>query len=291
MLVRLTGFAVLSVIIPSHNEENYIEACLDAIVAQRGLPIDHRVQIIVAANGCQDRTVAKAQAKLKALSARGFQLSVMNITRGNKINALNEADEIATFGTRVYLDADVVIGPDMLRELAEILSDDAPLYASGLICIPQPRSLVSRAYAKVWTQLPFIREGVPGIGLYAMNAKGRARWDAFPDICADDRFVRLQFDPSERRHTKATYDWPLPEGFSNLVHVRHRWREGNLEFAEKFPALLANDSEINTSGRSVWRLFRTPFSSVVFVLVYVVSNLRARRTVKAENSTWRRGRD
>jgi len=282
---------VLSVIIPSHNEENYIAACLDAIVAQRGLPVDHGVQIIVAANGCQDRTVALAQAKLKALSAQGFQLSVLNITRGDKMNALNKADDIATFETRVYLDADVVISPDMLRELAEILSEETPLYASGAIHIPKPKNIFSRAYAKVWTQLPFIREGVPGIGLYAMNAGGRARWDAFPDIRADDRFVRLQFDPSERRHTKATYDWPLPEGFGNLVHVRHRWREGNIEFAAKFPELLANDSEINTSGRNVWRLFRTPFSSVIFVLVYVVSNLRARRSAHDESTVWRRGRD
>lgn len=282
---------MLSVIIPSYNEENYIEACLDAIIAQRGLPIDHGVQIIVAANGCKDRTVALAQAKLRALSAKGFQLSVLNIARGNKMNALNQADDIATFETRVYLDADVIISPDMLRELAEILNENTPLYASGSIRIPRPQSTISRAYAKVWTQLPFIRDGVPGIGLYAMNAQGRARWGAFPDICADDRFVRLQFDPSERRHTKATYDWPLPEGFSNLVHVRHRWREGNLEFAEKFPELLANDSEINTTGRNMWRLFRTPFSSVVFVLIYLVSNRRAKQSRHGGSFIWRRGRD
>lgn len=282
---------MLTVIIPSHNEENHIPGCLDAVIAQRDLPPNHGVQVIVAANGCSDRTVTLARQKEPALKAVGFDLVVLDIVRGNKMNALNEAEVVASYDNRIFLDADVIIGRRMLAEMAEILSKDAPVYASGTVRIQRAQSLITRAYAKVWTQMPFVRDGVPGIGLYAVNAKGRSRWGAFPAIIADDRFVRLQFAPQERRKTRETHDWPLPEGFGNLVNVRHRWREGNLELAEKYPALLANDSEINASGSNIPLLLRTPFSSAVFVLVYVVSTIRAKRSLGDGRDVWRRGRN
>jgi glycosyltransferase involved in cell wall biosynthesis len=282
---------LLTVVIPSHNEENRILPCLDAIVAQVDLPANQAMQVVVAANGCDDKTVALAQSKEPALKAAGFDLVVLDIPQGNKMNALRAAEAVATYENRVFLDADVVIGPRMLREMADILAQDRPVYASGTVRIPRPQSIISRAYAKVWTNLPFVRDGVPGIGLYAVNAEGRARWRAFPSIIADDRFVRLQFAPHERQKTKATHDWPFPEGFGNLLNVRHRWDEGNLEFVEKFPQLLVNDSEINKTFSNVLGLFRTPFSSAIFVLVHAVSNFRAKRSKKNETNRWRRGRD
>lgn len=281
---------MLSVIIPSNNEEACIQTCLDAIIDQADLPQGHATQIIVAANGCDDQTVPLAQAKAAEFSAAGFDLQVLDIAIGNKMNALNQGEAVAKFGRRVYLDADIVIAPSMLRELADLLAADKPIYASGTVNVPRPRSIVSRAYAKVWTSLPFVRDGVPGIGLYAVNAPGRSRWGAFPPIYGDDRFVRLQFKPHERHKAKATYDWPLPEGFANLVHVRHRWREGNVELAKTFPELEDNDSEFNKSFGNMLRLLRTPFSSMVFVAVYLVSNARARHSRARGGFVWRRGR-
>ena len=282
---------MLSVIIPSNNEESCIQSCLNAILAQTNLPADHGIEVIVSANGCQDRTVELSNQMAPAFAAADFEFLVLNIEVGNKINALNVAEANAHHQNRVFIDADVVIDPSILAELSEILNRPAPIYASGAARVPRPKSFVSRAYAKVWTDMPFFRDGVPGIGLYAMNGAGRARWDEFPNIVADDRFVRLQFAPNERHKTQAGYDWPLPEGFKNLVNVRHRWREGNVELAERFPALNANDSEINTSSGSALRLLRTPFASAVFVLIYLASNARARRTKDQDSVAWRRGRE
>lgn len=282
---------MLTVIIPSYNEENRIQACLDAIIAQVDLPDGHGIQVIVAANGCTDQTVARAQSNASALKGKGFDLVVLDIPQGNKMNALNAAEEVAALANRAFLDADVLIGPRMLCELAAILAQDAPVYASGTVHVTPPQSIITRAYANVWTNMPFVREGVPGIGLYAMNAKGRARWGEFPAIIADDRFVRLQFTPDERQKTDAEHEWPLPEGFRNLVHVCHRWREGNLEVAAKYPELLVNDSEINTTSGNMLGLLRTPFSAVIFVLVYLISKNRAKRSMDGESYVWRRGRD
>ena len=282
---------MLTVIVPSCNEEKQIQKCLDAVAAQLHLPSEHRIQVIVAANGCHDRTVDLAIEKEATLKASGFDLLVLDIAQGNKMNALNQAEKVAAHETRAFLDADVILSNHVLVELVDILTADAPRYASGKVCIPRPKSMISRAFAKVWTNLPFFRDGVPGIGLYATNAKGRARWGEFPAIYSDDRFVRLQFAPHERFKTKATYQWPLPEGFSNLVHVRHRWSEGNIELAEQYPELLANESQHNKTMSSVWGLFRTPFSSAIYVLIFIVSNLRAKRSANSETFVWRRGRD
>ncbi|PXW72252.1 glycosyl transferase family 2 [Loktanella sp. PT4BL] len=282
---------MLTVIIPSYNEEIRIASCIDAIAAQSGLPNGHAIQVIVAANGCHDRTVQRANERAAALREKGFDLVVLDIAQGNKMNALNEAEKVAAYDTRVYLDADVILSNTVLVELTDILSAEEPRYASGTVRIPRPTSIISRAYAKVWTNLPFVRDGVPGIGLYATNANGRARWDEFPAIYSDDRFVRLQFAPHERFKTQATYEWPLPEGFSNLVHVRHRWSEGNMELAEKYPELMKNDSQRNKTASNILSLFAAPFSSAIFVLVFFVSNVRASRTKNGDTFIWRRGRD
>jgi len=282
---------MLTVVIPSNNEENYIEQCLDCIAAQTGLTDDHGIQVIVAANGCHDRTVQRAKAKEPDLAASGYALVVLDVPVGNKMNALNLAEEVATFQNRVFLDADVKIGPRMLMELAEVLSQDRPIYASGTLTIPRTNSIASRAYAKVWSNLPFVKDGVPGIGLYAMNGPGRARWEEFPPIYSDDRFVRLQFSSEERCKTKETYEWPLPDGFMNLVNVRHRWSEGNMELTEKYPQIIQNDTERNNTAASMVGLLRTPFSSVIFVLIYTISTLRARQTKGGKEFHWRRGRD
>lgn len=282
---------MLTVIIPSYNEENYITACLNSIISQTNLPENHGIQVIVAANGCKDRTVELAKERVPALEAVGFDFVILDIPYGNKMNAINEAEAQATYETRAFLDADVVISARVLRELIDVLASDAPRYASGTIRIPRPQSIVSRAYAKVWMNLPFVHDGVPGIGLYAVNASGRARWEKFPAIISDDRFVRLQFSPDERYKIKASYDWPLPEGFGNLVNVRHRWSEGNMELAEQFPHLISNDSQRNKTGRNVLGLLRTPLSSTIFVLIYLVSNIRARQTLNSESVMWRRGRN
>lgn len=282
---------MLTVIIPSHNEENYIEVCLDAVVAQVDLPLDHGTQVIVAANGCRDKTVALARAKEPAFNDLGFELVVLDISRGNKVDALNAAEEVAIFSTRVFLDADVVISERILRELADILGEDGPLYASGTVRVPLPQSIISRAYAKVWTNLPFVREGVPGMGLYAVNGKGRERWSKFPATFSEDRFVRLQFAPHERHRTNATYEFPMPEGLSNLLKVRRRWSENNSELGKMYPMLIDNESEINRTFGSALSLFRTPLSSTVFILVHLIENIRIKKDGKAEAKLWSRGRD
>jgi glycosyltransferase involved in cell wall biosynthesis len=279
-----------TVIIPACNEENYIGACLNALAAQEGLPEGHGIEVIVAANACRDATVQIAQAAEAGLRARGFRTQVLDITEPGKMNALNVAEAASTYPDRAYLDADVILSPPFLAEMAGVLTRTDPVYVGGTVRIPRPASWVSRAYARVWLGLPFVRCGVSGIGLYAMNAAGRARWGTFPKVYSDDRFVRLHFAPNERVKLSATYDWPLPEGFANMVKVRRRWCQGSDELRRLFPELQNNDSQRNGVFANLLSLLRHPFSAAVFVTIFALGWAMAKFHRPDAPFHWSRGR-
>ena len=271
----------ISVIIPSNNEEGYIGACLEGLLAQQTA---QPVQVIVSANACTDATVQIARDYEEQFTKKGWQLGVLDAQEGGKPQALNRADAVATGAVRAYLDADVVMSPSLLSELAEVLEGDEPAYASGTMIVTRAKSWITRAYGRIWTRLPFMTEGVPGAGLFAVNAKGRARWDAFPPIISDDTFVRLQFTPEERIRVPASYTWPLVEGFSALVRVRRRQDAGVAELERLYPDILDREGK---SPVTLGLIAKLAVSDPVGFLTYVCVSIAVRR--KGETS-WSRGR-
>lgn len=277
---------MLSVIIPANNEEDYIGPCLEALLAQK-LCDGLRVEIIVAANACTDQTVAIARSRADQAEARGWRLEVLDIAEGGKPNALNQADATAAGDMRLYLDADVICSEHLLSQLAAVLDQSDPAYASGKFIVTPAKSWITRRYVDLWTQLPFMMTGVPGGGAFAVNAEGRARWGEFPNIIADDSYARLQFKPAERIGVPAKYVTPLAEGFRALVRVRRRWDAGSRELARKYPNLLMNDDKQRVRLRDHFRLF---LSSPASYLVYVCVILCARVGRSTGTQGWLRGR-
>jgi len=223
-----------TIILPAHDEADYIGACLDHVLAQ-----DHQgpVDLIVIANGCHDDTAGRARACTPVFAERGWRLRVEELAEGGKIGALNHGDACAGPGIRLYLDADIRMGPRLLSGIVRILDVAEPRYAGGRLVVAPAHSWVSRAYARFWQKLPFVAQGVTGAGLFAVNQAGRARWGAFPRIISDDTFARLQFEETERFLVDEPYEWPLVEGFSRLVRVRRRQDQGVAEIARLFPEL------------------------------------------------------
>lgn len=234
--------AVFSVLIPASNEARYIGPCLNALLASDPVP-GFTVEVIVIANGCTDDTVARAERFAPVAAERGWRLNVIERAEGSKPGALNAGDLAAIGRLRAYLDADVVVSPDLLAALADALQDDAPRYATGTAVIAPAQSVATRLYARMWQQVPFMRDTAPGFGLYAVNAAGRSRWGPFPDVISDDTLVRLHFAPSERVQVAASYSWPMVEGFANLVRVRRRQDRGVAQIAALYPHLVANDAK------------------------------------------------
>ncbi len=228
----------LAVVIPAHDEAGWIRQCLAAVLASRG---PARAQVIVVANGCRDATADLARGCAGDFAARGWRLEVLELAEGSKIAALNAGDAIVSAPVRAYLDADTEVDEAVLGQLAEQLRGPAPAYGSGRLEIAEPRSPLSRAYARIYRQVPFITRGVPGCGLFAVNAAGRARWGDWPPIISDDTFARLQFTAEERHAVPGRYRWPLVEGWRALVRVRRRQNKGVTEIRRRYPALTAHD--------------------------------------------------
>ena len=100
------NFPTISVIVPAHNEEDYLGATLDALNRQE-YPA---CEIVVVANGCSDRTADVAREKchrLVTLSQKGLGVS------------RNLGARMATGELLVFLDADTILQPDALRTIAE----------------------------------------------------------------------------------------------------------------------------------------------------------------------------
>lgn len=279
----------LSVIIPANNEETYLPACLESLTRQE-LPqeVAQVIEIIVAANACHDRTVEIAEQYRQKAGHKGFGYRVLDIEEGGKLNALNRADEIAKGHMRAYVDADVVLSPHLLRLTLDALSRKSACYVSGELVVAPARSWISQHYAKLWSALPYMTSSVPGAGYFAVNEEGRKRWASFPEIIADDAYVRLLFEPGERIKVGAHYLWPVIEGFSGLVKVRHRQNRGLGEVYERFPHLIDNEDKAPLTFRGLLKLlFKMPVSLAVYCAVLTATRFSGQG---ARNGQWTRGR-
>lgn len=276
---------MISIIIPASNEAHYLGNCLDALLASvddNGKLIGG--QVIVVANGCRDQTAEIARGYLN--DQKAWDLHVIELQEGSKPLALNAGDKAARFGLRAYLDADVVVSATLVHQIVKVLSqDDRAIFASGTPHIPRPSSWTSRAYARFWQGLPFNRAIASAYGFFAVNAAGRARWGAFPNLISDDTFVRLQFLPEERRQVPAPYDWPMIEGFTALRRVRRRQNLGVAQIRAKYPHLMAREGKETLSKAALLRqAMQDPLGFAAYAAVAVAVKLGP------EHSGFTRGR-
>lgn len=107
----------ISVIIPAHNEEDYLGATLDALNRQLSPPHE----VLVVANGCTDRTIEVAQEKCDRL----VTLSQKNLGGARNLGARMASGELL-----VFLDADTILEPEGLRVIAEEFTES---YAGGTL--------------------------------------------------------------------------------------------------------------------------------------------------------------
>ena len=274
---------LLSVILPAHNEAGYIGTCLDSLLSQDAQA--GPVEVVVAANGCKDTTVAVAREREQAFAARGWRLVVLDLPDGNKVGALNAGDAEATGAWRLYLDADIRCDPPLFGQLRTVLKQPSAIFVTGALRLAPARSWLTRRYGDFWMRLPFVRHGAVGAGLYAVNAAGRARWGRFPSVIADDGFARLQFRPDERIEVPAAYFWPLSEGFAAIVRVRRRQDAGTAELFGLYPELAQNEGKSPLGMAGLGRLaLQAPISFLVYAAVTLA--VRSRRA----DVGWARGR-
>ena len=275
-----TNLIDMSVIIPAHNEADYIIACLIALTEQTNAPAN--VEILLSANACTDETVSRAIQTQPAFEQRGWTFRVLTSTTPGKLFALNCADGAALGKVLVYLDADVLCGPNLLGQVHTALDTDRALYATGKLKIAKAKSWITHAYGRFWAALPFVQGQAVGAGFFAVNRAGRARWGTFPNIISDDTFVRLQFEPNERVEVPEIYTWPLVEGFKNLVKVRHRQDRGVTEIDDLYPGLRNREDKPEAMLKTII------LNDLLGFAIYASVKLAVR--LRSSDDKWTRGR-
>ncbi|PIN74832.1 hypothetical protein COV17_04570 [Candidatus Woesearchaeota archaeon CG10_big_fil_rev_8_21_14_0_10_36_11] len=101
-----------SVIIPAHNEENYIRQTLHSFKKQTFQDFE----IIVVTNGCTDKTEDVVKKRVNA-KLQHFNTAVANVSRARNYGAGKAAGEIL-----VFCDADTVLENDSLQKIREMFT-------------------------------------------------------------------------------------------------------------------------------------------------------------------------
>lgn len=211
-----------SVVIPAHNEAAVIERTLAPLapLAARG-----SIEVVVACNGCTDRTAAVAA---------GFDgVRVVEVPEASKTAALNAADRVAERWPRLYLDADIEVPAPALRDLFALLrSETVPAARPPFVYDVRAASPLVRSYYRARRRLPGTTGSLWGAGAYALTEKGRARFGEFPPVTADDLFVDSLFGPDE---TQVIDTVPVvvraPRDLTGLLAVLRRTYRGNAELS------------------------------------------------------------
>jgi glycosyltransferase involved in cell wall biosynthesis len=274
---------VISIIIPAHNEEQVIERSLRAL-----LEGSHggELEVIVACNGCTDATADLAR-------SFGPGVRVIETEVPSKSHALNLGDRAASGFPRFYVDADIVLPLESIRRVAAVLESGAALAAAPAMHVDLagcPWSI--RAYYDVWLRLPYVNDGMLGCGVYAVSRAGRARFGPFPNIIADDEFVRVQFSRVERvTVASAAFVMSPPKKLALLVHINLRRLAGDQELRGVVaPALLAQ-SDVRHRPALI-RLARRPSlwpALCVYVYVKVATlALYSWRALRGTHKAWAR---
>jgi glycosyltransferase involved in cell wall biosynthesis len=289
-----------SIIVPAHNEASRgfsVLETLEAAAEQLG------ARVIVVCNGCSDNTAAVAR--------RVKTIEVEEISVASKSAALNAGDDLAgDLFPRLYLDADIRITVDALEGIVKALAGDG-----GAIAGPERSYLLDdapwlvRRYYAALAEIPFLvrlsSDLMIGRGLYAVNAAGRARFERFPALTADDGFIDRLFDPDEKHVVAgATAGIPVPDSVQGFIRAKTRAAAGTKELVSYIAVHRPDrlvvegtlpDPRLSISRRIQHHLNRGGLLSsrrpaaVVDLVVYLVIEIvtRTRLSLAAPRGPWR----
>ena len=228
-------------------------------------------QVILVANGCSDGTAEVARRAWD-------RIKVIETDIPSKSNALNLGDATATGFPRFYMDADITLSPGAISIISSRMVETGALAAAPAMEMRFPRTTWPvRAYYRVWQQLPYVKEGMIGVGVYALSEEGRSRFDRFPSIIADDGYIRRLFKPHERLCVEECRSIvTAPSSLWGLIKIKTRSRLGGYELSAEFPELSQNEPKDH--ARAFWGLVQRPAlwpALIVYLGVNLIARLRA----------------
>lgn len=259
------------VVVPAHHGAAVLRRSMESLARQR---FDGLLHIIIAVNDGRSDTAAVAKELAPQICASGAVCTVIDSAPGRAV-AFQAAEALLPCGPRLYLDQDAVLSPHAIARLAAVLAPGTGVhFAAPKLVVNRARSAVSRAYYSAWGELPYVQQSPVTIGAYAVSAEGRERWNQFPRVLSDDKWVRWHFAPAERAVVPdITYEVLVPEGLRELVRARRRYERGNKQLRALQTKLTHPDGYARHRG-AVRSLVASPTrwpSSAVFLSVYAIA--------------------
>lgn len=261
--------AIATVVVPAHDEAAVIGRCLRVLLSDAR---PGELHVLVVSNGSADDTVVRARRVGREL---GHDVDVLELAEAGKIGALRAGLSSVRTWPAIVLDADCELPTASARALVAALAGDGPAVAAPRFTVSATASsaLVRRFY-RAWTALPYVREGLVGSGVFALNEAGYGALGELPDVTNDDGWVRRSFAPTERRLVDEPFLAHAARTTSALVSRRARIVNGNRQLA----AELGSDPGRNRPGGLVSALrsgLVRPADAVAFAFVAVASRLVA----------------
>lgn len=277
-----------TIIIPAHNEEAVIARCLLTLL--RDAPEHHGMQIIVAANGCRDRTVAIARETVP-------EAIVLDLPVGSKTAAINEANRVAKHFPRIYLDADVECGYPTLVALAEVLREPGVMTAAPAINLDLSRcNWVMKAYYRAWSKQPYAKAGKGGAGCYGLSAEALESVGAFPPIIGDDIWIHTRFSDDRKRYIAVDkFGRPVfsvvypPRTACEQIRVEARRQNGNAQVRLSYPSPYFANANNGGGFSAALRSGTNPIDLAIFLAMKLAARLLASwNRVRGQSATWTR---
>lgn len=219
-----------SIIVPAYNEADRIGPLLPTLAE---IARELHYLVIVACNGCTDRTVEMVREVPGVV--------VMEIAQAGKPHALNEAERKAgDVFPRLYVDADLRTDARSIQLLVDALRVDEPIAVRPTeTYLTDGAPWVCRAvYASrrsVPSSVRWDAEHIEGHHIYGTNRAGRAKFEIFPEEgqMMEDAFFDRMFDPDEKVAVMDAMVYvPLPTSTSAQLRAMTRVYQGNWELTD-----------------------------------------------------------
>jgi len=265
----------LSIVVPAYNESSIIEHTLTYLLADGVL---NEADIIVVCNGCHDDTVKRTNEFIldnhALLEGRGLTLVVVETEVASKTNAINLGIERAADGDIILLDADIEVSGSVLASLHHMLSETGKdLLAPSVVFDYQRASWLVRQYYSVASTSTYNTDyrfsNVIALSEKAVNQLGK-----FPEVIADDEYLRRQFSSGQAAICKQfSFQFSCPTNSDDLLSILTRVQRGNYQLAQLKVSDKMAMEKVTVSAPTLIAL-------IVFSGFKLLSKLRAKKQMR-----------
>jgi len=211
-----------TIIIAAYNEATVIRKTLRSLDSTAAL---NSYQILVVCNGCSDDT--------EKIIRNEFQhIHCHSLPHASKALAIRYAESLNPGFPRLYMDADIQLSSGDAHALISMASE----FDSDSLIIPRSNVITSnshplvKSFYRIWYTTSHVTESGYGAGTYLINQQGRKRFGIWPELIADDAFIRSQFH-FDQTHIAQSHCVTVqaPKTVWALIKIKARSKLGNLE--------------------------------------------------------------